>query len=190
VLTISRNIAGQQIVPREVAFPFPRPADTEAYRSCFRAPLHFDRPQGALLLSRGDLDLPVTTGDPTLRGYLEQLADQALGSIIAPSSFADRVRQVLWTRLSAGRPSLEQMSAKLGLSVRTVQRRLHQEGTSFADLLEEFRREMASHLLRDPSLAAYEIAFLLGYSDPSTFFRAFRRWYGVSPQEFRRRSIA
>jgi len=70
-----------------------------------------------------------------------------------------------------------------------LQRRLNDEGTSFAEVLEGFRREMAVHLLRDPGLAVYEVAYLLGYSEPSTFFRAFRRWENVSPHEYRR-SIA
>ena len=190
VLTVSRKITAREIVPLEVSFPFSRPPETGAYRSCFRAPLRFDRPQGALLLPRADLDLPVITGDATLRGYLEQLAEEVLGSLTATSSFADRVRHLLWTELSAGQPTLERVASMLSSSVRTVQRRLNQEGTSFAGLLNEFRREMAAHLLRDPTLAVYEIAFLLGYSEPSTFFRAFRRWHGVSPQELRRRSIA
>jgi AraC-like DNA-binding protein len=80
---------------------------------------------------------------------------------------------------------LHKAASFLGVSTRTLQRRLREEGTTFAELLEEFRRKMSLHLLRDKSLAVYEVAFLLGYSDPSAFYRAFRRWCGSSPYEYR-----
>ena len=88
--------------------------------------------------------------------------------------------------LSDGKPSLEHAAKALGTSVRTLQRRLKSEGTTFAALLEELRRELASGLVRSKDLAIYEVAYLLGYSEPSTFYRAFRRWHGVSPLEYRR----
>ncbi len=97
-----------------------------------------------------------------------------------------KVRQALWSELSGGKPTIGKIADVLGLSVRTLQRRLHEDGTSFANVLEDFRRDMSVRLLRDRGLAVYEVAFLLGYSEPSTFFRAFRRWVGMAPQEFRK----
>ncbi len=190
LLTVFREITQHEIVPLATRFSFTRPADTTAYRDCFRSTLEFGTPRAMLVLRRSDLELPVATRDPTLGDYLESLAEGTLGSLESAATFADRVRRTLWTKLSSGRPELDGVASTMGVSVRTLQRRLEGEGTSFAELLDGFRRKMAAHLLRDPELAVYEIAFLLGYSEPSTFFRACRRWYGASPRQLRHRRSA
>ena len=79
----------------------------------------------------------------------------------------------------------ERVAAALAMSPRTLQRRLREEGTSYADLLDRFRHRMAVALLEDREIAIYEVAYLLGYAEPSTFYRAFRRWTGSSPREHR-----
>jgi AraC-like DNA-binding protein len=186
VLATSRKITGQPIVPLEVRFPYPQPADVAAYESFFECRLRFGQPDAALVLDPAALELPVEAGDPALSGYLDRLADQALDSLSADATFTDRVRRAIWTHLSSGAPTLQQTAGRLGVSSRTLQRRLRQDGTTFAGVLEVLRRDLAMKLLRNRSLAVYEIAFLLGYSEPSTFYRAFRRWTGRSPQAFRR----
>jgi AraC-like DNA-binding protein len=190
LLTISREITHHDIVPLEVHFSFARPTDTSSYRDCFRSTLEFESTTPKVVLRGSDLDLPVVTRDPNLGNYLEQLAEGTLGSLESTSSFADQVRRTLWLKLSSGRPDLDTIASSMSTSVRTLQRRLEAEGTSFAALLDAFRRKMAEQLLRDPALAVYEIAFLLGYSEPSTFFRACRRWYGASPRQLRHRQLA
>ncbi len=95
------------------------------------------------------------------------------------------VERALWAEVKEGRPSLQNVASTLAMSPRTLQRRLNDEGTSFSEILEAFRQQMATVLLEDDKLAVYEIAFLLGYSEPSTFHRAFRRWTDRSPREFR-----
>jgi AraC-like DNA-binding protein len=95
------------------------------------------------------------------------------------------VRRTLWSELSERTPSLEGVARSLGVSARTLQRQLRQEGVSFAQLLAELRREMAPSLLQDGQYGVSEVAFLLGYEDPSAFRRAFQRWFGRSPRSFR-----
>jgi AraC-like DNA-binding protein len=82
-------------------------------------------------------------------------------------------------------PDIERIARRLAMTPRTLQRRLRQEETSFAAVLEELRRDMAPSLLREGRMSVSEVAFLLGYEDPSSFQRAFRRWFGVSPRAFR-----
>ncbi len=96
----------------------------------------------------------------------------------------------MWSRLSTGTPTLRQIAVNLAISERSLQRRLRGCGTSFAWLLVNLRRELAIDLLGDRRLAVYEIAFLLGYSEPSAFNRAFRRWTGSSPSRYRPESSA
>jgi AraC-like DNA-binding protein len=182
-----REATGFDVVPIEVRLPYPRPTDTREHERVFRCPLRFGAPDSAVLVRPEDRARPVSTADETLARYLERLADQALRAITAADTWSSKVKRAIWSELSDGRPGLARAARALGVSARTLQRRLRDERTSFAGVLEEFRRDVALGLLRDRELAVYEIAFLLGYAEPSTFHRAFRRWHGASPHEFRRR---
>jgi len=181
-----REITQTEVAPVETWFPYPRPDDTSEHERLFRCPLIFGESESKIVLRKPDLALPVTQADDTLSGYLDRLASDMLQSLADRGSLVDRMRRAIWMELSGGRPTIERISSVLGVSARTLQRRLAQKGTSFADELERMRREMAARLLADRNLAVTEVAFLLGYSEPSTFYRAFRRWKGVTPLEFRR----
>jgi len=95
------------------------------------------------------------------------------------------VRQVLMKHLSKGDPRRETMASILCMSERTLQRRLTEEGTSFAELVDEVRREMAQRYFRHSQFSPTEITFALGFSDPSNFYRACKRWFGRSPSTMR-----
>ena len=186
LLSVCREIAAAPIAPLIVHLPYRRPPDVKDYEKFFRAPLEFGAPATALLLSREDLVRPVSCSDEVLIGYLDQLAQQILTGLGAEKTIRDRVRRLLWSSLSDGVPDLEDMARRLAMSPRTLQRRLRDEGTTFAAVLTGFRQDMARPLLREGRLAVSEVAFLLGYEDPSSFQRAFRRWSGRSPRAFRR----
>jgi len=185
-LCAARQITKAEIVPREARFAHERPSDTSEYAAFFRCPLFFDRPRSSLVFHQLDLERSTSTGDETLVGYLDQLAEEALEGLGRDDSFAAKVRKAIWPELNDGHPSLKRTAKALGMSVRTLQRRLREEGQTFAGTLEALRRELATGLLRHRELSVSEVAFLLGYSEPSTFHRAFRRWHDRSPQEFRR----
>jgi AraC-like DNA-binding protein len=185
VVTAARELGGPGITPIEAHLPYPRPADTSVLDATFGAPLHFDRAFAALTFRRVDLDRPVAGADTTLGGYLDEHAARILGTLGEPTSLRERVRKAIWSALRDGRRDLEAVAESLGMSPRTLQRRLRESNTSFGAMLEEVRRELALGLLNGRDLAVYEIAFLLGYSEPSTFHRAFRRWTGQSPREYR-----
>jgi AraC-like DNA-binding protein len=180
-----REITSRDLTPREVRFPYPEPAHAAELRSFFRCTLQFVAPHVAIVLNRDDLDLPVAASDPTLAGYLDQLADNAVKALGEDDSTTGRLRQVLWSRLSDGAPTLATAAAAMAVSPRTLQRRLRDEGVSFAGALSKLRHDLAVHLLEDRTLAMYEVGFLLGYAEPTAFHRAFRRWRGISPRRFR-----
>jgi AraC-like DNA-binding protein len=186
LLTTAREITGADVFALEARFPYPRPEDVAEHQRLFGGALLFDEPETMVVFARHDLDRPVVHADQTLSGYLDHLADEVLETLDQAVNFRQRVRRAIWSHLSEGKPSMRQIARQLGVSPRTLQRRLEEEKTSFAAELDSLRHEMAAHLLLDRSLAVYEVAFLLGYSEPSTFYRAFRRWERVSPQEFRR----
>jgi len=185
LITISRSLTQGQLNPVEVRFPYPRPAKTVEYERVFRSPLRFGAPAARLTLRPADVDRPVVTGDEVLNRYLDQHAETVLGELARTDSLTKEVLRTLWRQLSGGRLDLSSTARHLGLSARTLQRRLNDESTSFGVLLDSFRREASVRLLRDRGLAVEEVAFMLGYSEPSTFYRAFRRWTGQTPRRFR-----
>jgi AraC-like DNA-binding protein len=180
-----RSLTQGELNPIEVHFPYPRPAKTIEYERVFRASLRFGARAACLTLHPADVDRPVTTGDEELNRYLDQCAETVLRELTRTDSVAKEVLRTLWQQLSGGRLDLASTARHLGLSARSLQRRLHDEATSFGVLLDTFRREASAHLLRDRGLAVEEVAFMLGYSEPSTFYRAFRRWTGLTPRRFR-----
>jgi len=190
LIAMCRQITGRDVAPVAVEFPYGRPASVRAHRAHFRSSLIFDQRRAAVVFRRHDLELSLVAADETLSTYLDRLADQELALLATPASLAEQVRRVVWRDLADGAPSLERVAGDLGLGTRTLQRRLREEETTFAAVVDTVRRRMASGLIRSPNLAIYEIAYRLGYSEPSTFYRAFRRWHGRSPEEFRQTTLS
>lgn len=133
-------------------------------------------------------DLPLRRRDPVLRALLARQADAMATRAPIVKSLASDVRRVLASRLARGEADIGLVARDLAMSSRTLQRRLAAEGLSYHELLDRVRRETAETCLGDASLAIAEVAYLIGYSEPAAFHRAFRRWTGVTPQAFRQRS--
>jgi AraC-like DNA-binding protein len=185
LLSACREMTGAPVTPLLVQLSYREPADVKEYERFFAAPLEFGALASSFLLRSEDLARRLAMADKTLAGYLETLADQKLASVGAERTLSERVRRALWAELSERTPNLEAVAGALGMSARTLQRQLRQEGVTFARLLEELRREMAPALLRDGQHGVSEVAFLLGYEDPSAFRRACQRWFARSPRSFR-----
>lgn len=185
VLTLVRRLVGQPLAPLEVRFPYARPAELAAHRRFFRAPLTFDHPRLEIVFPRAHLKLPVIGADPELGRYLERHAESIVDSLTPEGSIPEKVERALWAGMKDGCTSLADVSSSLAMSQRSLQRGLRREGTTFAEQRDAFRRELAISLLREQEVAICEVAFLLGYSEPSAFYRAFRRWTDSSPREFR-----
>jgi len=182
ILAACREMVGAPVTPLLVQLSYKQPGDVKEYERFFGAPLEFGALASSFLLRSEDLARRLAMADKTLVGYLETLADQKLASLGAERSLRERVHRALWAERT---PTLEAVARTLGLSARTLQRQLRQEGTTFAKLLTDLRREMAPALLRDGRYGVSEVAFLLGYEDPSAFRRAFHRWFARSPRSFR-----
>ena len=131
--------------------------------------------------------LPISTHYSHQTEQLVARASRLADALSPEDSVTRRVRDVLAGELHGGNPMLENVAAQLGMHPKALMRRLKQEGTSHSDLLDSLRREHAERYLCMPRLNVAEAAFLLGFSDASAFNKAFRRWFGVTPLEFRRR---
>jgi AraC-like DNA-binding protein len=185
VVQVSREITGIDIVPAEVSFTYPQPWSTITHRQFFRCPIHFDAPTARIVFREADLDRPLVRADETLAGYLSKYAELALNVLVQGETVRHTVRAVIWSLLGDGTPALERVADALGMPPRTLQRRLAAEGTSLHAEIEEIRKTMALAALRDRSTSIEDVSILLGYADPSTFFRSFKRWTGTTPRRFR-----
>ncbi|WP_277052387.1 AraC family transcriptional regulator [Zestomonas thermotolerans] len=186
-LSFGRWISGLQVAPTEVRFQHAAPAEVSEHDRIFGCPVRFDQADNALVFPRRLLATPLGQADHQVRKALDAYAERLLGELRG-ASVPDRARRELVGLLGAERlPDLESLAGRLGLSPRTLQRRLREAGLSFSALLDETRQQLVLHHLRDPALELADIAFLVGFSEPGSLVRAFRRWTGQSPNEYRRR---
>ncbi len=162
-----------------------RLASRAPYERFFGAPVEDGASATELVLDAALLDVSLSTADPNLLELLLPQAEAGLDARRAARPTADRVRRALRASLAGGGEPLERVAAQLGMSARSLQRRLRDEGTSYQEVLDRTRHELAlGYLARDLALA--EVAFLLGFSAPSAFVRAFKRWTGRTPADHRR----
>jgi len=161
-----------------------RVTDSGAYEKWFQAPLRFGAPFTQLVFPRAALAAPLVTADASLLAILRRLADDLSSRPTADPPLTAQVRRALGAALRTNDAQIERVAQTLGLTARSLQRRLKDEATSFQAIREDVRRELAQRYL-DDDLAITEISFLLGFSEPSAFFRAFKRWTGLTPIESR-----
>lgn len=184
-MNVLRTLCGPRWAPIEVTFALDRPADTSAYRECFGPSLRFNATRFAIRFDSGWLTHEIPTADAKERIRLARRVTELERSRRASTS--ERTRATLAQVLIEAPPSVDRVARLLGISVRTLNRRLAREGTSFKALLEDARSSLARQLLRDTRLPAIEIAAALHYTTPSAFSRAFKGWSrGVSPRRARR----
>ena len=185
IVSSCRQVTGVDLAPFEVTFRHGQPASTEEHVRFFRCPLRFGRPASKVVLLTKDLAMPIARGDETLAGYLDDHAEDVLRRLVAGTSVRERARSAIWAQLSEGRPTLAGVASALQLPPRTLQRRLAREGTSLHAEIEYIRKTMATAALRDRARPIEDIAFVLGYAEPSTFYRSFKRWTGKTPHRHR-----
>jgi AraC-like DNA-binding protein len=185
IIHSGRLLTGTDVRPNEVRFSHPAPRDTRAIEAFYKAPVRFDCPASQLVLDADVLTTPLLKADPDLAAFFAHRADDLLERY-SVEGLARRLRVLLEGELGRGLPTLETAAARLGVSARTLRRRLQEEGTTFQDTLDETRCELAKRHLGEDKLALGEVAFLLGFSEPSAFHRAFKRWTGQTPLSYRR----
>jgi AraC-like DNA-binding protein len=190
--TIALNVIHMRretVSPARVAVSFSHapedPADFERTLGCtVRTRQEWDGVQ----IARESWELALKRRDSVLHALLERQADEILSRLHRPESAGDALAAALARRVVAGDTAIASVSRDLATSARTLQRRLSAEGTSYQAVLDRVRREAAQGYLADSTLSVGEVGYLLGYSEPAAFHRAFKRWHGVTPIEYRRRA--
>jgi AraC-like DNA-binding protein len=172
--------------PLRVGWPAPNlsPSDADAYAAWFGVPVE-DLPLPTVVFTAQDTQRPFLTANPGMWKFFEPALRQRLADLEKHASTVERVRGALVEGLPAGEVSMPAVCRKLGISTRTLQRRLQEEGSSFQQTLDALRSSLAHHYLHNSSLSGTEISFLLGYEDPNSFVRAFQTWTGSTPQAVR-----
>jgi AraC-like DNA-binding protein len=174
--------------PVEVSFAHAAPADVSEHQRIFRAPLRFSASVSEVVFAGSDARRPLKGADEALGGIIRRRLEKQLARLDRPhgDSASARLRRLLIRHPHTGGAWAEPAARLLGLSQRTLSRLLAREGTSFRAVLESVRFETAAALLRDRSLAIAEVSWILGYSEPAAFHRAFKRWTGKTPLSYRR----
>ena len=163
----------------------PSRAHVAEYTRVMGAPVRFGAPEDRFIFPSGHLDEPLPSANPVLLEVFEQHARAALPPIGLEQSRADDVVRVLSQKLRGAAPALHEVARELSMSSRNLQRTLREAGTSYQSLLDAARRDLAIRHLANPATSAGQVGFLLGFSEPSAFHRAFRRWTGKPPSAFR-----
>ena len=166
-----------------------RPDDASEIARMVGCPVYGGAEWSGFLLSRSMWELPMRRRDPVLRSMLEQHAREITERMPPPEGIEREVRLALASRIARGEVQIESVARALAVSVRSLQRRLAEAGMSYQGLLDATRKVAASEYLSNAALSIGEIGYLLGYSEPAAFHRAFKRWHGVAPQVFRGRNV-
>lgn len=185
VISIIREVSPEPFAPLEVHCKHPAPSSMSAHEAYFECPVFFGSDIDAVLAPSEALVRPNRLGDPALSRFLTTHIDSELAARAHETSFELLVLRKISDRLSDGSPRAATVAKEMAMSERTLHRRLSKEGLSFQEVLEKARRRLAEGLLVQSDHSIAEIAFLTGFSEQSSFSRAFKRWVNHSPAAFR-----
>jgi AraC-like DNA-binding protein len=184
IASIAERGADRRVRPKRVELQRPE-AFRPIYEKHFECPVKFDAGRNALVFSRADADVPFLTYNPELLAAIAPQLEAELTQQMAAKDLREQVKGILKGLIAGQRPGIQDVARQLRTSSRTLQRRLAEDGATFQLLTEEARRELAHHYLLNSSLELNETAYLLGYEDANSFFRAFHKWEGTSPGQWK-----
>jgi len=183
-LRMCRSLIGREFSPLRIELQHPAPPKPADFHAILRAPLQFDAPRTAMVFAADAIERRLAMGNPELAQANDAVALRYLANT-AIRSIAVRVRELLTAKLADGEPSEEDVAHLLNMSVRTLQRKLVDSGTTYREVLDDTRRDLALSYLKVSLYSVTTITYMLGYTATSSFTRAFRRWTGQSPSAWR-----
>jgi AraC-like DNA-binding protein len=184
LIALSRTTVAADLAPVSLALSRPEPPCSAQFFALFRAPIAFSAPKDSIVFDRETAERPLPTSNRILARANEQVIAEYLARFQA-TDLSGQVRTRLIELLPIGNCNESQLADALNLSRRTLQRRLAEEGTSYSVLLDEARQELAIRYIGEQRLSIKETSYLLGFSEPGNFSRAFKRWTGQAPSNFR-----
>ncbi|MBW4624982.1 MAG: AraC family transcriptional regulator [Brasilonema octagenarum HA4186-MV1] len=185
LVTGTQTLTGKPLRPHAIWFQYPRPDDISEHERIFQTALHFLMPTNRIIFDANCLNWLVLSANSNLLSVFEQHAEAMLDAMNRKDNYTRQVVSAIAQQLKGELPSIEAIARSLTISVRQLQRELQAEGTSFQQLLDETRKELSLRHLKNPNTPIHDVAFLLGFSEPSAFHRAFKRWTGQTPRNYR-----
>jgi AraC-like DNA-binding protein len=186
LLDMCRMNAGAALRPVAASLRRPKPQQSEIYERFFGCAVRFRSEENAFLLSARDADRLLPSANKQLAAMFDKLLTEALGRLDR-SDVVSRCRAEVLQHLESGEMAEEDMAKRLHMSRRTLQRRLGEADTTYLRLVDDTRRDLALRYIEDPTRSITDVAFTLGFSQQSAFTRAFKRWTGINPTEYRSR---
>ncbi|WP_417670602.1 AraC family transcriptional regulator ligand-binding domain-containing protein [Roseibium sp.] len=183
------TVLGVQPAPVRAELAFPAPRQTSKLEQLYRERMAFDASRNAIHLPRNLLDRRTLRNEESLYAILLRQASDELEFHSSQGSILTRTAEAIANSMTSGTTNLPRVARDLGMSERSLQRALEREGTSFRKMTEDIRRSAANRYLANTHLSMKEIAFLLGFSESSTFSKAYRDWFGISPNQYRRSHV-
>jgi AraC-like DNA-binding protein len=184
---VSCWLVGRRIPIQRAQFAYPEPAYSAEYRIMYSTNLEFRAPHTAIAFEASYLDLPIVQNERTVKEFLRIAPENILVKYKNGSSLGARIRRRLRQSLPGDLPEFEAVAGEMSLTPATLRRRLREDGTSFQAIKDQLRRDIAISHLSHSKRSTMDIGLELGFSERSAFHRAFKKWTGASPGEFRRR---
>ncbi len=181
---IAKMLCGKTIYPVRVLLRTARPQNIQAYISVLKCEPLFQQEHNCIIYRLRDMQLPVIGHNPVLNRFFRDLLEKEILKIQQQESFASEVRRAILQNFNHVLPQLSDIVQYLRVSPRTLQRKLQEEGTSFQEIFDAIKLELATSMLKNPSLTVNEVAYKLGYAEPSIFRRAFKKWTGTNPKAY------
>jgi AraC-like DNA-binding protein len=185
IMAISGEVSTRPFQPLEVHLKHRAPSTTEAHEQHFGCPVHFGSDRDALLVSSETLDAANKLGDAGISRFFESHLEVQVEKLDRAQGLARDVKVRVSDALSEGVPTLSEVARQLGMSARSLQRRLQDTGYSFQEVVDAARRELSERLLEGTGYSIADVAFLTGFADQASFTRAFKRWAGQTPRSYR-----
>lgn len=179
-----RSLTGADISPLEVTFVYPEPASISEYERIFRCPVRFGQKNNSITMDIRVVNTPILMANPGLLEYFEKYARDFLAEMDRKDEHTRAVTKIILSNLDDEGLSINKVAREMAVSVRTLQKRLEEEGVVFSDLYRDIRQRLAQKYLRE-NYTVEQITYLLGFSEPSVFRKAFKKWSGVTPREYR-----
>ncbi len=187
LLAMCQANCGDSFHPASITLTHDEPADSSEFYTLFRCPIHFSAEENRFNITKSDADRKLLSANPRLTQISDQLIIEAIARL-EKNNFIAQVSSEIYKQLPSGNISDTSIASALNVSQRSLQRKLQNEGTTFKLVLNDLRTSLAKKYMLDSNMRLIEVAFMLGYSEYSTFSRAFKRWTGLSPRDFRKQS--
>lgn len=182
-------LIGSRLEIKAAYFTFPEPPDADYYRTLFRSEVKFNQHDNAIVFPARYLDYPIVQTEDTLRGFLKTAPFQLHVMVDDDKSLKSQVIAMIGKDFSRELPSADEVASVLHMSVSTLRRRLLEEGTSYQKIKDDCRRDAAINYMNSPQLSINDVAGLMGFDEPSAFFRSFKKWTGMTPGEYRKSEV-